>query len=58
MRDKKEKCRVCKYIKWSGFPFGYERKRYFIDSEGCFYEGRNNIYIKFCPACGKNLLEE
>lgn len=48
-------CLVCRYIKKGGFPFGFERKRYFIDSEGCFYLGRSNITIKFCPACGAKL---
>lgn len=50
-----KKCPVCLYIEKEGFPFGYERKRYFIDSEGCFYLGGNNITIKFCPACGRKL---
>ena len=54
----KRKCRLCNYIEIAGggFPFGYERKRYYIDSEGCFY-GKSKITIKYCPSCGK-LLEK
>mgnify|MGYP001614273187 CR=1 FL=1 len=50
-----KKCKVCKYIKEGGFPFGYEKKGYFIDSEGCFSARSDNITIKFCPSCGVKL---
>ena len=51
----KSKCLICHYIKKEGFPFGYSRNRYFIDSEGCFKSGSDHITIKFCPKCGRQL---
>jgi hypothetical protein len=49
----KNKCRICKYIKKQGFPFGFDRK-YYIDSEGCF-GNKDHITINYCPNCGRLL---
>ena len=51
-----KKCPICKYIKKEGFPFGFNRKRYYIDTEGCFTQ--DCITINYCPHCGRKLINE
>ncbi len=55
IKNNMKECSGCINLKELNFPFIKKEGKYFIDQEACGIDGEDELEIKFCPVCGKEL---
>lgn len=51
-------CEGCISIDNDWFPFKTDSNGKYIDQEGCGVDRSDELYITFCPVCGKKIKQK